>query len=222
MERETAKEWFESFERDEKEQDFKNVSKLEQKLKDKIQEISFNIDWDLYGLGGTTLVCAVIGESETLVTNVGDSRGYIIKNGKLEQITIDDAAVQKEFEKGKIPFKDAMRFHEDAAELTQSVGMGRIEYIHTKILNNNDYDMLLLFSDGVTDCLSEDDIAVICGTTNRKEVAKMIAKKANEHDSIGPEILYEEYSDFKPYIPGGKDNTTVAIYEQKRNDEEER
>lgn len=216
------KEWFESLSSEEKESYYNEVSNIEEALKNKIQEISFQIEWDLYGLGGATLVCALIGKSDTIIANVGDSRGYIIKNGKLQQITTDDSAVQKELEKGNIPFKDAMRFHKNSAELTQAVGMGRIEYVHTKILSNNDYDMLLLFSDGVTDCLSEDDIAVICSTTNRKEVAKMIVKKANEHDSIGPEELYGDYVNFNRYIPGGKDNTTVAIFEQKKDDEEER
>ena len=214
------KEWFENLSNDEKEEYFKDVTKMEEILKGKIQEISFDVDWHLYGFGGATLVCAVIGENNTIVANVGDSRGYIIKDGKLKQVTIDDAIVQDEFEKGNIPFKDAMRFHSDANGITQAVGMGLIDNIHTKNLNNSDYDILLLFSDGVTDCLSEEDIAVICRTTDRKEVAKMIAKKAIEHDSIAEESLIEDYVDFNFYIPGGKDNTTAAIFAPEKDEEE--
>lgn len=83
--------------------------------------------------------------------------------------------------------------------------------------------MLLFFSDGATDCLSEEEIAVICKTTDRKETAKILAQKAIEHDSIAPEVLHDEYTDFNFYIPGGKDNTTVAVYIPKeKGDKEER
>lgn len=135
-------------------------------------------------------------------------------------MTIDDAIVQEKFEEGNIPNKDAMRFHHEVAGITQAVGMGLIDNIHTKILNNDDYQMLLLFSDGVTDCLSEEDIAVICGTTDRKEVAKMLAQKAIEHDSIAPNDLFDEVEFYNAYIPGGKDNTTVAIFAPDKDEEE--
>lgn len=206
------KKWFESLTEENKKYYYSDVAGLEEKLKDEIQRISFDVDWQLYGLGGATVVCALIGERDTLITNVGDSRAYVIKNGRLEQVSIDDAIVQEEFDKGNIPYKDAMRFHHDAAGITQCVGMGKIENIHSKTIENNEYDMLLLFSDGVTDCLSEDDIAVICKKTDRTKVAKMLVQKAIEHDSIGPDILYEDYFDFELYIPGGKDNTTSAIF----------
>lgn len=135
-------------------------------------------------------------------------------------MTIDDAIVQEKFEEGNIPNKDAMRFHHEVAGITQAVGMGLIDNIHTKILNNDDYQMLLLFSDGVTDCLSEEDIAVICKTTDRKEVAKMLAQKAIEHDSIAPNELFDEVEFYNAYIPGGKDNTTVAIFAPNKDEEE--
>ena len=209
---EGLQQWFEGLNNEEKQCYYTGVASLQQSLNDKINEISSKIAEKLYGLGGTTLVCAIIGEHDTLITNVGDSRAYTIKSGKLEQVTIDDAIVQEEFEKGKIPYKDAMRFHREAAGITECVEMGNIKDIHWAILNNDDYDMLLLFSDGVTDCLSEDDIAVICKKTNRKEVAKMLVQKAIENDSIVPEELIEEYVDLNLYIPGGKDNTTTALY----------
>lgn len=114
-----------------------------------------------------------------------------------------------------------MRFHKDAAGITQCIGMGLVDNIHSKVLSKSDYDMLLLFSDGVTDCLSEDDISVICNTTNRKEVIKKIVQRAIEHDSIASNELYENYSEFKMYIPGGKDNTTAAAFINESNRVEE-
>lgn len=218
---EGLKQWFESLSDEEKQSYYNGVANLQQILNDKINEISVNIAEELYGLGGTTLVCAIIGEHDTLITNVGDSRAYTITNGKLKQVTIDDAIVQEEFEKGKIPYRDAMRFHREAAGITECVGMGKIKDIHSITLNNDDYDMLLLFSDGVTDCLSEEDIAVICKNTDRKKTAKLLVQKAIEHDSIAPDELIEDYFDFDFYIPGGKDNTTTALYVNRDRREEE-
>ena len=92
---------------------------------------------------------------------------------------------------------------------------------HFEVLKNSDYDMLLLFSDGVTDCLSDDDIAVVCKNTDRKQVSKMIVEKALKHDSIQPEE-YMDYINLNAYIPGGKDNTTAAVYVPKNEDDLDR
>lgn len=218
---ERLKEWFEGLTEEEKESYLTGVTSLQESLNNKINETSNEIANQLYSLGGATLVCAIIGEHDTLITNVGDSRAYVIKDGKLKQVTIDDAIVQEEFEKGNIPYRYAMRFHREAAGITECVGMGIIKDIHSITLNNDDYDMLLLFSDGVTDCLSEEDIAVICKSTNRKEIAKRLVQRAIEHDSIAPDKLIEDYVDINFYIPGGKDNSTSAVYLPKKSSEEE-
>ena len=216
---EELKEWFESLDEEQKSCYYTGVLGLSQDLQNRIQQLSIEIGEKLYGLGGATIVCTIVGKYDTLILNVGDSRAYSFYNGKLKQETIDDAIVQEEFEKGKIPFKDAMRFHREAAGITQCVGMGRIAHIHTKVLNNNDYNMLLLLSDGVTDCLSEDDIEAICNTAEKEKVAKVLVRKAIEHDSIAPEILLD-YFDFNFLVPGGKDNTTAVVVFPKKDREE--
>ena len=216
---EKLKEWFESLDEEQKNCYYTGVSNLSQELQDRIQQISIEIEKELYGLGGATIVCAIVGINDTLILNVGDSRAYSFYNGKLEQVTIDDAIVQEEFEKGKIPNKDAMRFHTEAAGITQCVGMGKIAHIHTRVLNNSDYSMLLLLSDGVTDCLSEVDIEAICNTAEKEKVAKVLVKKAIEHDSIAPEYLLDYFS-FNLLVPGGKDNTTAVVISPRKDKEE--
>ena len=95
-----------------------------------------------------------------------------------------------------------------------------MEEPHTCIIRNSDYDLLLLFSDGVTDCLSDDDIVAVCKKSNRSELAKKIVEKAIRHDSIVPEE-YINYTELNTYIPGGKDNTTAAIYVPKKLDDKD-
>ena len=138
------------------------------------------------------------------------------------QVSREDTIAQENLESGKTPNKEASRFDKDTNQILQCIGMNRNELIrpNIKIIDNKDYDMILLFTDGVTDCLSDEDIAVACKTTDRKELANKIVEKAIKHDSI---IADEnvDYVHLNSYIPGGKDNTTAAIYIRK-DDEEER
>ena len=180
------------------------------------------MEWETAEQGGSTLVCAIIGRNDTLIANVGDSRAYIAKNGKLMQLSREDTVTQKYFKSGKLPDKEASRFDQKSNILVQSIGMNRndMEEPHTCIIRNNDYDLLLLFSDGVTDCLSDDDIVAVCKKSNRSELAKKIVEKAIRHDSIVPEE-YINYTELNTYIPGGKDNTTAAIYVPKKLDDKD-
>ena len=146
------------------------------------------------------------------MVNVGDSRAYKVKDGKILQISREDTIAQEHLDKGITPSKEVARFDRKSNVLLQCLGMNRNElvYPHTEILSNQEYDMLLLFTDGVTDCLSDEDIAVVCRTTDKKILSKKIVEKAMSHDSIAPDE-FMEYSDLHSYIPGGKDNTTNVV-----------
>ena len=218
----SLRQWFDNLSENDKKHFYSNIGELQEIL---TKEIKLNIHpkvqekTDYYG--GSTLVCAIVGEKETLITNIGDSRAYAVKNGKLTQISKEDTVAQKNLDKGKTPNKEAARFDESSNVITQCIGMSKLYFLNPnfKIIKNDDYDMLLLFTDGVTDCLSDEDIAVACRTTDKKELANKIVEKAMRHDSIRP-IEYEDYEHLDlSYISGGKDNTTAAIYVPK-NDEE--
>ena len=208
------KDWFENLSKEEKECYYKGIDGLKESLQKKIEtDIQVEVEHKTSYLGGSTLVCAIVGKEDTLIANIGDSRAYIIKSGEIKQLSREDTMAQKKLEMGKTPNKEASRFDEQANELLQCIGMDRKDLgsPYFKILSNNEYDMLALFSDGVTDCLSEDNIATICQNSNKKEVAKTIVEKAISHDSVRPKE-FEDCDYLTPYIQGGKDNTTVAIY----------
>ena len=218
------KDWFENFTKEERECYYNGVSGLRESLQHKIEiDIQVEVEYKTGYLGGSTLVCAIVGKNDTLIANIGDSRAYIIKSGELKQLSREDTLAQKKLEMGKTPTKEASRFDEQANELIQCIGMNRkdLNSPHFEILSNSNYDLLLLFSDGVTDCLSEDDIVTICKNSNRKEVAEAIVEKAIRHDSLQPKE-FEVYDHLTPYIPGGKDNTTVAVYSPEKNEEIDR
>ena len=208
------KDWFENLSKEERQCYYNGLDGLKESLQRKIEtDIQVEVEHKTSYLGGSTLVCAIVGKNDTLIANIGDSRAYIIKSGEIKQLSREDTVAQKKLEMGKTPNKEASRFDEQANELLQCIGMDRKDLgaPYFQILSNNDYDMLALFSDGVTDCLSDDNIVAICKNSNKKEVAKTIVEKAISHDSVRPKE-YEDYDYLTPYIQGGKDNTTVAVY----------
>lgn len=68
----------------------------------------------------------------------------------------------------------------------------------------------MLFSDGVTDCLSDDQLFAITRNTDRTKLAESIVKSALRNVSIRPEGLDPEK--YREAIYGGKDNTTAAVF----------
>lgn len=86
--------------------------------------------------------------------------------------------------------------------------------------------MLLLFSDGVTDCLTEEEIAVVCRQTDKKLIAKKVVERALTKDSSAYDYLtdddLEEYWQFNEKIKAGKDNSTAVRFTPNKQDEEER
>lgn len=220
------KKWFENLTDEQRNAFNTTVADLKNDLIKVIQmDIQIAVESKTWQSGGSTLVCAIIGKNDTLIANVGDSRAYIAKKGKLIQVTRDDTFVQKQVDKGKIATKDVARFNKDASILSQCVGMNRkyIEETHIHILDNSQYDLLLLFTDGVTDCLSDEDIVAVCKTSDKKELANKIVEKALNTNSILPEDI-TDYKEYNVVISGGKDNATAAVYTPKKpeNDGEAR
>ena len=185
--------WFENLNETERNCYFTGISGLEDSFNKQINEINDMINISLLSRGGTTFTCAIIGKEDTLIANVGDSRAYIVKDGKLEQVSEEDSVSYEAFKRGEIPTKDAIRFHSRSNEITQCVGCWGSPDVHFNTLNNKDYDMILLFSDGVTDCLSEEEIAIICRETDKREIYKKLVGKALETTSLAPEEIIGNY-----------------------------
>jgi len=157
--------------------------------------------------GGSTFAGALVTNQNTIIANVGDSRGYIYINGELEQITTDHSHTQLLYEKNIIKNRDDMRFHKESNVITQMLGESPIR-ISSKIIPNN-YDKLILLSDGVTDCLSDEQIKIITKSKAPEVLADAIVDTALNTDSIKP--VYLENRNYLTEIKGGKDNTTAAI-----------
>ena len=146
---------------------------------------------------GTTIVAAALSEERFTIAHVGDSRAYLIRDGKIIQLTEDHSLVNELVKSGEISEEMAVN-HPRKNILTRSVGMpGTVEVdVSTYIWQLK--DRLSLCSDGLTNMLSEEMIETIVnqeGTLSDK-VTELI-NQANE--------------------AGGADNITVLLIEFKED-----
>jgi len=169
-----------------------------------------------YFMSGTTLTFAIVGEYETLIGNVGDSRTYIIKDDTLTQITKDDSEVWEQFYNNvKEPFeKDDLRFLPNKNVITEAIDDYKlpINLQMYKILNSL-YDGILLVSDGVTDVLSDKSMIRIISENFGTNILDQLLYEVCYGNPDFPPTYYDEV--LYPTLPGG-DNASAAVYLKKK------
>jgi len=115
-------------------------------------------DSSLYGMG-TTLTGAYLVGGNLFVVHVGDSRCYLFREGRLQQITRDHTLAQELADAGRISQEEASR-HRMRNELTRYIGGsdGNIQAeVHWLPLVPG--DRILLCSDGLSGMVPDDEIA---------------------------------------------------------------
>ena len=145
---------------------------------------------------GTTLSCYLIHDDKVLLAYLGDSRAYLINKKKMKQLSMDETYVQYLYEKGKINKKE-MALHPSRHVLTNAVGCYHHIYINMTFINE-EFDYLLLCSDGLYNELSDKKMAYLIyqGHSLNSSCVNLI-KQAN--------------------LAGGKDNIALALYKKGDN-----
>ena len=191
-----------------------NTDKTEVILRDYIKTLNANLI-KKYGEDklGTTLILAIINKNNTLIMNVGDSRGYIYKGRKLIQVNEDDSDVWMYYKYGKVK-KDHLRFFSNNSIVTACVGICEELCKITSYVIDNDYEMIFLLTDGVTDNITDKKIKCVIRKSSKKEILNNLVKEAvyvDQHFRI-PYLLKRRYT-ANYIIPfPGRDNASGAIY----------
>ena len=105
----------------------------------------------------TTAAAVWIGKKETVFANVGDSRLYAFKDGRIVFQSIDHSVAQMCVDCGEIT-PDQIRDHDDRCILTRSLGGKQYVGVDTVVAYNDDYDSLLICSDGFWEYVYEDEM----------------------------------------------------------------
>jgi protein phosphatase len=107
---------------------------------------------------GTTAVVAVEQEGQVYVAGLGDSRAYLIRDGRVDQLTVDHSVAQALVSSGAItadearssPWQHILHRFLGCAEMTEGA--------EVLPFTPQAGDRLLLASDGLTNHISEDDL----------------------------------------------------------------
>lgn len=162
---------------------------------------------------GTTLTLAIINKKNTLILNIGDSRAYIYKKKKLLQVTEDDSDVWMYYKYGTVK-KDDLRYFSNNSIINACIGICKELCTISSVVIENDYDILLLLTDGVTDMITDIKIQkLIRKTKSELLLTKIINEAVNVDQKLKvPMRLRRKYL-VNYVVPfKGRDNATGSIY----------
>ena len=143
---------------------------------------------------GTTMTVALVGDRNVVFGHVGDSRAYLIRDGKLEQLTEDHSLVAELVRSGKLSPEEADT-HPQRSVITRALGTDPDVDPDTFSIETAPGDVFMLCSDGLTSMV-EDDVILQTVEKNRDNLqgaAKALIRAANKG--------------------GGEDNITVVFFE---------
>jgi protein phosphatase len=148
---------------------------------------------------GCTLTAAGIANEAVDLLQVGDTRGYLVRNGKIYQVTKDQSLVCQLIDEGKIAPEEA-ETHPLKNVILQALGaQNEIYPVPVRLIPNRD-DILLLCSDGLSNKLPAEDLVriILDNFSDLENACKTLIQEANER--------------------GGEDNITVILAKLSGND----
>ena len=141
---------------------------------------------------GTTLSALLLAGQSGFIAHAGDSRVYLIRDGKTHHLTEDHTLVQEQIKRGLLSQEEAVNFPYRNV-VTRGVGLlSRIpvDTMHFEVVAG---DRFLLCSDGLYDYFSDEEMAAMFEQPNLESLIRRLVELANER--------------------GGKDNLTGITVE---------
>jgi protein phosphatase len=147
-------------------------------------------DASLTGMGTTGVALLLPPEGPGWVANVGDSRAYRLRGGRLEQLTLDHSLVAELQRRGMLTEEEAL-VHPRRNEVLRSLGVEPEVMVDVTEIDVLPGDQFLLCSDGLSGVVSDDEIAELMQGDVPGGAARRLVDAAN--------------------AKGGPDNVTVQI-----------
>lgn len=147
------------------------------------------------GIMGATIVAAMVEGGLAVLAWVGDSRGCLVRDGKLTRLTKDHSLVQEMVDAGDLP-PELAETHPQANVVTRAIGAARqveIDFNETALRAG---DVLLLCSDGLSKCVPDANIAALLGNVGSPEAACIelvrAALRAGGPDNVSVIVIFME------------------------------
>jgi len=142
---------------------------------------------------GTTLTLVAVNGKKAFLGHVGDSRAYMVRDGKIYQLTKDHSWVEEQLEKGLITEEEA-ETHEWRNLITRALGTKPQVAPDIVEISIQKGDIFVVSTDGLHGLVTPEEIlAEVTRTTDRQSSVEYLIALANER--------------------GGPDNITLVIGE---------
>jgi len=150
-------------------------------------------DASLSGMG-TTMTVALVDKGRVWIGHVGDSRAYLVRDGRLEQLTEDHSLVAELVRSGRLSPEEA-ETHPQRSVVTRALGTDPDVDVDTFSIDPKPGDLFMLCSDGLTSMVSDD--AILAEIRKHRDDLRGSAKALVRAANRG----------------GGEDNITVVFFE---------
>lgn len=141
---------------------------------------------------GTTLVAARFHDNRLTVAHVGDSRLYRMKDGQLQQLTLDHSLMQDLINRGFYTPEEAKK-NVKSNVITRAVGVEESVAPEVQEIETEPGDLFLLCSDGLTDMVEDPDIE------------QRLQENVNDLDTASEQLVDLANKN------GGRDNISVVL-----------
>ncbi len=141
---------------------------------------------------GTTLVVCLFYDNKMTVGHLGDSRLYMLRDGKFSQVTRDHSLLQEQIDSGIIT-ADQAKHAQHKNLVTKALGIDPTVEPEVREYATRPGDLYLLCSDGLCDMVDDEDMGMTLQALggNLKLAAQQLVQMANDN--------------------GGKDNISVIL-----------
>jgi protein phosphatase len=143
---------------------------------------------------GTTLTVASVENGMVSIGHVGDSRAYLVRDGRLEQVTEDHSLVGELMRSGKLSAEEA-ETHPQRSVITRALGTDPDVDVDMFPIETRPGDLFLICSDGLTTMVDDSKILALVEEHrgDLQALVKALIKAANRG--------------------GGDDNITVVAFD---------
>jgi protein phosphatase len=172
---------------------------------------------DLEGMG-TTLTAILFAGNQIGLVHIGDSRGYLLRDGELTQITKDDTFVQTLVDEGRITAEEA-HSHPQRSLIMRALTGHEVEPTLT-MREARAGDRYLLCSDGLSDPVSDETILEALQIPDVAESAYRLielALRGGGPDNVTvvvADVVDYDYGQTQPILAGavsGEDDQHVTL-----------
>ena len=127
----------------------------------------------------TTLTAVAVEAGMLHAAHVGDSRLYLIRGGKITQVTKDHTVIAERVRQKRMSAEKA-RQHPDRGTLTRSLGRELIAAVDRITLPVESDDVLVLCTDGMYNILEESEFVELTAEGSAEAIARRLIDTANE------------------------------------------